>query len=327
MTQLKPQLACDWEEGKMKLPAIIMPKIDGVRGCHLTGGITGRSLKPFKNNFVAECYSHDIFTGVDGELALGDWCAPNLCSVTTGFVNRKSPKPGKPTKSPEFFWWGFDYLHPSVSHLPYIERLRALEELHSQLTDCMQVGTLFLVPWRLCQTEEEVLAAEQEFLDMGFEGLIGRDPQGMHKSGRATVKGSSYWRIKRFIDFEGEIVNLIEAMENTNEAKTNELGQTERSTHQENMVPKGMVGMIQMRALADVVYNGEVMIKKDQIVDVGPGNMKHDQRVKAWQDFLAQADDSLKGKIGKAKFFPKGQKDKPRFPTFISIRAEEDMSE
>ena len=174
----------------------------------------------------------------------------------------------------------------------------------------------------------ELLQFEEDCLSMGFEGVILRDPDGLHKSGRSTVKSGAYLRIKRFIDFEGVVVNLVEAMENQNEAKTNELGNTERSTHKENMVPKGMVGTIQLRSLQDVVdANGNVLIAKDQVVDVGPGNMVHSERIRAWESFVAGAPDSLVGKVAKSKFFPKGQKDLPRFPTFVSLRAEEDMSE
>lgn len=325
---LKPHLACDLEEDKVKFPVVAMPKIDGVRGINLNGSITGRSKKPFKNGYIAECFSHESYLGVDGELTLGDWTDARLCSNTTGFVNRKTPKPGKPTRSDDIAWWAFDYICPATIHLPYVERLEALERASScWFEPGNTLRNVHVVPWKLVHSLEELLAFEEECLDQGFEGVIVRDPQGLHKSGRATVRSGAYLRIKRFIDFEGTIENLIEAKENQNEAKTNELGRTERSTHQENMVPKGMVGMIQMRALADVVHSGKVLIAKGQLVDVGPGNMVHDERVRVWEAFVNKTPDCIVGQIGKAKFFPKGQKDKPRFPTFIGIRSEEDMSE
>lgn len=323
---LRPHLACDFEESKVKFPVIVMMKIDGVRGINLDGNITGRSLKAFKNTFIAECFSHKCLEGVDGELVLGDWTDARLCSNTTGFVNRKTEKPGKPTRSMELSWYAFDYLSPYTWDWPYIERLQALEREHAKWVANGSVSNVRVVPWKLVHSLEELYAFEDECLNQGFEGVVVRDPKGKHKSGRATAKVGAYLRIKRFVDFEGEIVNLTEAMENTNEAKTNELGRTERSTHQENMVPKGMVGMIQMKALKDVVSGSTVLIKKDQIVDVGPGNMLHEDRIKFWLAFVNKTEDNLVGQIGKAKFFPKGIKDKPRFPSFIGIRSEEDMS-
>lgn len=335
MVNIKPHLACDFEEEKVKFPVIILPKIDGVRGINLDGNITGRSLKAFKNSFVAECFSHECFMGVDGELVLGKWNSPGLCRETTGFVNRKTEKPGKPTRSPEFAWFVFDYLHSAVIDLPYIQRLQALERAYKTWFDPMQVPNVHLVPWKLVHSLEELYAAEDEYLDAGFEGIIIRDPNGMHKSGRATAKVGAYLRLKRFIDFEGKVVGLTEAMENQNEAKTNELGRTERSTHQENMVPKGMVGTIELEALKDVEYRGVVVVKQGQIVTVGPGCMTHEQRIAAWQALITPKEryfgnwdeDNIMGEIGKAKFMPHGQKDKLRLPTWLCLRAEEDMSD
>jgi DNA ligase-1 len=303
---------------------IRMVKIDGVRGINLSGNCTGRSLKEFDNPFVGECFSRPEFLGVDGELVLGSWQAPRLCSDTTGFVNRQTAKAGKPTESSEFVWYAFDYLHPDVIHLPFIERLDALAIAHSKWLCGHAVR---LVPWRIINNMEELEAFDAWCLEQGFEGSIYRNPNGMHKSGRCSNKvtkknpGNVYLRLKRFIDFEGVIVEIVEAMENTNEATINELGRSERSTHQENLVPKGMLGMLKKRVLEDVVHNDVVLIKKDQIIGVGPGNMDHADRVKFFQQ-----PELLLGNIGKSKFFPHGQKDLPRFPTFIGLRAEEDMS-
>ena len=94
---LRPHLACDVDFGTLTFPMILLPKVDGVRGTHLIGQFTGRSLKPFKNPFVGKRF--DAFPGVDGELALGDYGQPRLCSLTTGFVNRKTAREGKPTES------------------------------------------------------------------------------------------------------------------------------------------------------------------------------------------------------------------------------------
>jgi DNA ligase-1 len=330
MDEIRPHLACDLDESKLKFPVIVQVKIDGVRGINLKGDITGRSLKAFKNKFVAECFSSECFRGVDGELVLGDWNRPGLCRETTGFVNRKTARDGKPTKSDDFFWYAFDFLHPTVIDKPYIDRLTALKTAHLNWYDGEEDTRVRLVPWKLVHTLEELYAFEDECLDAGFEGVIVRDPNGLHKSGRATTKLGAYLRIKRFIDFEGKVVGMTEAMENQNEAKTNELGRTERSTHQENMIPKGMVGNILLEALADVEYRGKVVIQKGQEIVVGAGCMPHEQRIAAWQAFAAddtESEDYIMGEIGKAKFMPHGQKDKLRMPTWLCLRAEEDMSD
>ena len=120
----------------------------------------------------------------------------------------------------------------------------------------------------------------------------------------------SYLRIKRFVEEEAYVLGIIEGEENQNEEQTNELGQTFRSSHQENKVPNGMVGSMLCRD-----------IKSGQEIVVGAGNMKHHERVHFFEN---QA--QLLGKIIKYKFFPKGVKDKPRFPTYKCFRDKADMS-
>lgn len=317
MSQFKPQLACDIDFSKVKWPLIQMPKLDGVRGLNHNGIFTGRSLKPFKNKFVTDRFSGDQFIGLDGELAFGAWDSESLCRVTTGFVNRKTSRPGKPTEG-ALDWWIFDYFGSGYDSKPYEERIIAA----SEIVKALGLPMVKLVPWVVVYDEEMFRANDEAFLAQGFEGSIGRNPYEIVKPGRATVTKNNYLRLKQFIDFEVEIVGLVEAMENTNEAKVNELGRTERSTHQENMVPKGVVGMYKGRVLADVVHDGKLIAAKDQVVDVGPGCVTHDKRKEHWEN-----PSLVLGQIATVKVFPKGMKDKPRFPTVKHFRADEDMSE
>lgn len=320
MSKMKPHLACDVDLTKLKFPVIVMPKIDGVRGINLSGKITGRSLKEFKNPWVTQRFSEPWMQGIDGELALGDEASPTLCADTTGFVNRKTAKAGKPVEDESLVWWAFDYLHESVIHLPYIQRVNWLSWLICANSESTNVR---VPPWQIVESLFDLYESEEVYLKMGYEGIIIRDPNGMHKDGRCTVKEAAYMRLKRFVDFEGEIVDILEAQENQNEAKINELGHTERSSHKENKVAKGMAGTIVLRLLSDVKdTQGNVVLQKHSTIDVGPGNLKHNERIEMWGN-----KHSYIGQVGKAKMFPKGIQDKPRFPTFISVRAKEDMSE
>lgn len=315
----KPHLAVDYDEAKLRFPLIAQAKIDGCRGLNVGGNFVGRSLKRFDNPFLATRFDGVDFSGLDGELAFGDWNSPTLCRDTTGFVNRQTPKPGKPVAG-DVHWHCFDLLDSmqGIISLPYIERLRVLEQRVSNIN----LPYVKMVPWYPVESLEELESYEEMWLDMGFEGVILRDPQGLHKNGRATVKVGAYMRVKRFIDVEGVVEEIIEAMENQNEAKTNELGRSERSSHQENLVPKGMIGTVKMRLLADVEYRGKKLFEKDMLVDVGAGTMPHSERV---HYFLNP--NELIGKVGKLKLFPHGTKDRPRFPTWAGLRAAADMSE
>jgi DNA ligase-1 len=321
--EFKPHLACDIDYSKIDWSKgwIVMPKIDGCRALNIDGKLVGRSKKAFKNPYLTEKFSKEYLTGMDGELALGDWTDARLCSITTGAVNRQKddPKEGKyVADAVNVDWWLFDCLAPGVIDLPYIERLGVLYLRVHQIN----LSYVKAVPWKLVHSFEEYEALDNQFLEEGFEGTILRDPNGMHKSGRASTTSNAYLRDKKFVDFEGIVVGLEEAMENTNEAKVNELGRTERSTHQENLVPKGMVGTILMELLKDVEFMGKIILKKGDIIRSGPGKMTHEERKYYWEN-----PQEIIGYIGKAKFFPRGLKDKLRFCTWISFRAKEDMSE
>ena len=130
------------------------------------------------------------------------------------------------------------------------------------------------------------------------------------------------WRIKRFIDAEFLIDTIVEGNHNANESTINELGRTERSTHQENMLPNGLVGALEGTLLQDVAdpTTSEIILSKGDKIRVSPGTMTADMRL-----YYFNNQHELLNQIGKFKFFPKGIKDKPRFPVFLSIRAKEDM--
>lgn len=317
MKVVKPMLASDWDETKIRFPVIAQPKIDGVRAMNLNGVLTGRSLKQHANRYVTEFFSHQSMIGFDGEMAAQHECHPDLCRLTTSALSTIEG-------NPFVLWWVFDYITNETHNLPYSERLSALtakvQEFHLDLPGLTPGHYLRVVPSLLVHTMEGLLEFDQRCLDMGFEGTIIRDPNGKHKQGRSTVKEGGLLRIKRFIEVEVVVTEIIEGEMNGNDAQVNELGLQFRSSHQENMVPNGMVGAMMGRLIADVVSGGKVLFRKDDIVKVGAGRMPHEDRVRFFQN-----PHLLLGQIVKFKLFPKGVKDKPRFPTFQSLRSLTDM--
>lgn len=318
---MKPQLADNWLEGKQRLPAWQQPKYDGVRGLYIAGQFTGRSLKPFKNRTLTKYWSQPIFQHLDGELIMPgtDGIEGRQCSLTTGVTN-------SPTSIiiPDLI--AFDYLRPDLidKGAVYADRYAELEQ-HVYLLNAsgaMDTETrIRLMPYYPVEALEQVEALDDEFLERGLEGSILRNHLAPLKEGRPSTKVQELMRIKRFIDFEFIIDSLEEANENTNEAKTNELGRTERSTAKAGMVPKGMVGKFKGRILNDVVHKGKLLFPAGMPVTVGPGQSTHAERILWWNNPAL-----VVGQIGKAKLFPHQIKDKARMPIFLSLRTEEDMS-
>lgn len=313
---MKPMLASDAVESKIVFPCIAQPKIDGVRGLNMLGALTGRSLKTHANIHATNFFSMGAFCGFDGEMAAEHECNPELCRLTTSALSRIEGEPW-------VMWHVFDYLTPDTMLLPYVDRLRALGDRVAYLKDTMPTIAAHLKPieWHVCANMEQLLALDSKWLDMGYEGTIVRKPDGLHKQGRSTVREGGLLRIKRFIDAEARVIEIIEGESNGNEATINELGQTERSTHQANMTPNGMVGAMMCELLKDVVgNNGALLFAAGQVIKVGAGRMPHDQRKRYFEN-----QNELLGETIKFKSFPVGVKDKPRFPTFQTIRASSDL--
>lgn len=314
---MKPMLACDFDESKLKFPLIAQPKIDGVRALNTTGTLTGRSLKKFGNRYTTEFFSRSAFAGLDGELAAASETDPALCRLTTSAVAAHEGRPF-------LLWWVFDYVTPDTAKLPYVERFKLLEDRVLELRNDPHVGRwaghLRVIPSVIVQTQEELDTLEDVWLLEGYEGVILRSMTAPHKQGRSTAREGGLLRVKRFVDFEGIIEEIIEGEQNNNPEQTNELGHTFRSSHQANKVANGMVGAVMVRTLDDVVNRGTVVIQKGTLVKLGAGNMPHVMREKYFRE-----QHLLLGKVGKGKFFPVGIKDKPRFPTFVSLRDPVDL--
>ena len=309
---MKPMLASDWDENKVKFPVIFQFKIDGVRALNIDGLLVGRSLKRHANRYITQMFSHPEFAGFDGELAAEHQCHPDLCRLTSSAVSRIEGQP-------YVLWWLFDYITEETKHLPYSERYERLQLYIKSLYDIFNephnlelkeaYERIRLVPMVLVHNMGHLEECDSKALFTGFEGSIIRDPDGKHKQGRSTVREGGFLRIKRFIEEEATIISITEGQSNQNEATTGLLGQTERSSHKENMVPNGMVGSFEC-----------IDKKTGKQITVSAGTMPHEDRIKYFQN-----QNLVLGKLIKYKHFPKGVKDKPRFPTFQCIRSESDI--
>ena len=313
---MKPMLASDWNEDKVRFPVIVQPKIDGVRGLNLFGKMTGRSLKPFKNKYTTAMFSHSSMLGFDGELAAERDTHPDLCRLTTSAT-------GTIEGEPWLLWHLFDLVMVESKSLPYVERYNLLKNRIALLKakDPMLGAHVQIVPSFMAYDKKALDAAIAEFERNGYEGTILRDPQGLHKSGRSTANEGGLLRVKEFKDGELVVTRILEGQTNNNEAKINELGYTERSSHKENMVPNGLIGNIVGNLLQDIVIGDKTWAKGQEIL-IAPGRMT-DEDAKFYLLHPAE----IIGKVCKFQYFPKGVKDKLRFPTFQGFRAKEDMSE
>lgn len=310
-------LACDWDEGKQTFPVAVSPKIDGVRAANLDGTLRGRSLKTLANLFTTDKYSEELYEGFDGEMVAAGLTHPDLCRLTTSAT---STIQGQPNVG----WCVFDYYNEQTKNMVFTARHAFMVGVIENMKVCRPdlAMWLYIVPYKIVNTMEELLWLESKYLEEGYEGVILRDPNGLYKQGRSTIKQRQLLRIKRFIEEDALVVGIVEGNTNTNQALTNERGLQYRQTLAEGMVPNGMVGSLTCKLLKDIKdpVTGAVILLKDSEVTVSPGKMTEDECKLYFEN-----PGLIVGHTIKFKFFPKGVKDKPRFPTYVAHRDPVDM--
>lgn len=282
MTDLfKPMLAGEADLAKLKFPLLASAKLDGIRAVVRNGIVGSRSNKPIPNVFVQELFGK--MEGYDGELIVGSPTAKDCFRTTTSHVMADNKRDFDVT------FFVFDH----VWHLdqPYLARNKLLlTKAHVLKLDQYLVTCL-----------DTLLALEEKMLNLGYEGLILRDPNAPYKRGRSTTKEGYLLKLKRFVDAEAVVIGFEERMHNGNEKVTNELGRSARSSHQANKTGRGDLGAILVRF-------GEVEFS------IGTG-FNDDERGQIWANR-----DKYVGRLAKFKYFPVGVKDAPRHPVFLGWR-------
>lgn len=288
-------LAVNADLTKIPYPVYASPKIDGIR-CSIVGGkALSRTLKPIPNKAIYEWLSDESLEGLDGELIMGSPVSPTVYNETVSQV--MSHDKGMLGVA----YYVFDlHNHPG----DFTTRNLALRK-HAHPTGRLPIIQL---EQKWIVDDAEMFAYESHCVALGYEGIILRKPDTLYKYGRSTVKEAKLLKVKRFLDSDAEIIGFEEEMENTNEAKTNELGRTKRSTAQAGLVGKGTLGAFRVR---DVVSGIDF--------SVGTG-LTALQRGVFWQ-----RQDEYLGKFLKYKYFPVGVKVAPRHPVFLGFRDARDM--
>lgn len=285
----KPLLAATVDLKKVKYPCFISPKLDGIRVLGMNGKAMTRSMKELPNRYIQSVFASGLYDGLDGEIIVGPPNAPDVYRVTNSAVMSRDGEPN-------FIYHVFDRW--DMPNARFEDRFMGLHEL--------DIPRISIVPHSR-MSEKGLLDVEQEWLEAGYEGVMGRSIDGVYKYGRATMKEGILWKLKRFADHEYEVIGFEELMHNENEATVDELGHTKRSSHMENKRGGGVLGALVLRH----PEAGEFRC--------GTGFTAAD-RAEIWTNRSGYL-----GRMAKIKHFEIGVKDLPRFPVFLGFRAQEDM--
>jgi DNA ligase-1 len=280
-------------------PLYVSPKYDGIRALPKEGSVKSRSYKDLPSWQVQDLFSP--FQDLDGEIIVGNPMDFDVYNRTQSHVMSFD----KPADNISMF--AFDWTREGAANIPFEERLQETRRLVDNYNLTARKGLLVAVPHKIAENLGELLEIENEWVGLGFEGVMMRGRRGRYKHGRATYNEGIIYKLKRFIDDEGVIEGFEEAMINMNELTEDELGYAKRSDHQENKVPAGRVGKFWVR------YQGER-------ISVAPGNFTHAELIHIWNNRSKYA-----GKILKFRYFGHGVKNLPRHPRAIGFRDKMDM--
>lgn len=286
MTQFKPLLAAKADLAKVRYPVLASPKLDGIR-CLVHGGVAvTRSLKPIKNKIIAAALSKPEYEGLDGEIMTYYSGLMEEFNTVQSKVMSADADPGT---------WTFVVFDDHTGEGGYKYRLAAL---FNRVEGMPNISVLNHAAVFNRDALNEVV---DKHVEQGFEGTMVRDPNGPYKYGRSTVNEGTLLKIKAFEDDEATIVGTVELMRNRNEARTNALGHTERSSHAENKEPANILGALRVKW-------------RDKEFELGTGFTQAD-REELWRDR-----EQLIGKLVTFKYQQVSHLGVPRFPVFLGMR-------
>ena len=286
----KPLLAGKFDSEKAKFPYAATPKIDGIRFLMVGGAALTRSFKPIRNEYLQKILSSNLPDGIDGEL-------------TSGSTFQECSSIMRIKGEPDFKVWIFDFVNPNDEVKPYKERMNELRKFESFNIPSYEI----LFP-TIVSNQEQIDQLMIKNLNAGYEGLMLRDPNGIYKFGRSSVKENILLKIKEFMDDEAEIIAFREKMVNTNEGLKDNFGRTKRSSCQDGLKPSGTLGGF--------------ILRNSEGLEFSCGSGLND----ALRDEIWKNQSKYLGKLVKYKYMSKGIKELPRHPVFIGFRDETDLS-
>ena len=300
MAKFRPMKGVKVEPSQFKdlnYPLFASVKLDGIRAALWPdGSLLSSSNKSIPNEHIKNIlkeYSKELGASyiLDGELLVGE----TFQNCTSGIMSKSG--------TPDFTFYIFDAVNVDNINQKFLDRSRVTSILPTNIN-------IKIVEQRIVLHRHALLCFYHQAINDGHEGIILRSPDGPYKYGRGTLKEQYMLKVKPFEDSEARIISLEEQYSNLNEAKTNELGLSSRSSSKENKIAADTLGAF----VVEDIYSGVQF-------HVGTGlGLTSELRKKIWEN-----KDNYLGKIIKYKSQKIGTKEKPRIPVFIGFRDEVDL--
>lgn len=282
----------------LNYPLLASTKLDGIRCIFKDGEILSRSLKQIQCKQLRERlepirkFSEENNIIFDGEIYSSELSFQSI----THFVMTQDLGDEELPTSVKFYC--FDSIEDNKIDVPFKQRAEFATLCMMRFPDIA-----FPVEQVKVDNAEEVNDFFERVLKENYEGLILRDPNGTYKYGRGTLKESLIFKVKPFLDFDGQIIDVIQATEVNEDAekKINELGRSVTSKK------KGERHTIEKASAFMVKYEG-----KDLKVVL---SMTDEEKEEVWENR-----DSYLGRWISYKGMLVGSKDVPRHPVMLRFR-------
>jgi len=283
----------------LRYPLLASYKYDGIRCIFKDGQMFTRSLKSFANKNLEPTFRTIAAASQMGYILDGELYSPSISFNELSGVIRQID--GKLPDDLKFYC--FEVLVDITA--PFQSRLSSRDRLLREIDR----GEELAVPVRnsLVSSENEVSVLFHKALAEGFEGLMLRNPEGRYKYGRATVKENISYKVKPYITFDAQIIDVVQAtvVREGAEKKVNELG------HQVTSKKKGDRVPIEQAADFVVKY-------RDGTVSVSIA-MTAAEKQEVWTNR-----DKYIGRWIEYKGMLVGAKNAPRHPVFLRFRTDLD---
>lgn len=275
---------------QLSYPLYASVKLDGIRSYIQEGVAMSNANKPLPNLYLqawAKRHAREL-EGLDGEIKVKQ-CDFN--GVQSGIMRVEG--------EPDFTFNVFDIITDTVH--PYNIRYQELQDIAEHTS----TKRLQIVRQHVIRMPNGLQTMWDWAVRHGHEGLIARSIDGLYKYGRSTLKEGLLIKLKVWHDAEAVIIGVNEKMHNGNEATTNELGRTKRSSHKANKT-----GMNTLGSLIVKTHRG--------MFSVGTG-FSAKQRKELWEMNLRN---ELMGLYFTYKFISESDEGIPRHPVFKGLRSD-----
>jgi len=319
MTTLpKPMLAPSGEPdlNTLKYPTMASVKMDGVRCLVFDGKMYSRSMEPL-HPAVTERFqpiidiAHRAGVCLDGEIWKEDMPFNKIMHATAHAEECK-----------ELRLHVFDILtvtewYQAVPQTPFNQRANHYGPWCG-LYDPEQKHCVPVTQY-VCNDAEHVRRMRQEAYQLGYEGLMLKDPNSAYRHSRSTAKQNEFWKLKFWDTLNGKIVGFKQMSKLTEEAKATNteksaLGRTKRGHKKDD------------REATEAIGSVEIEVTEGQSFPVGTrfyamwANEAFDLRTEmTWENR-----ESYLGKHVDVEHQSHGSKDKPRMGRIVRLRPDLD---